>query len=44
MFYSALDPQNKHKVVKRYVRNALAPVIVAELELTVAPRVIYTCL
>ena len=44
MFFGPLDNQNKHKIVKRYMRNDFAPVVIAEVAKDLAPRVVYTLL
>ena len=43
-FFGPLNAQNKHKIVRRYVRNDFAPLVVAELSPTANPRPVYTCL
>ena len=42
MFYGFENAENKHKIMRRYVRNDLPPVLVAELDPWFSPRVVYT--
>lgn len=44
LFFTAQNQLNKHKIVKRYVRNDLPPVQVCELNPLANPRVVYTLL
>ena len=44
IFFGPLDAQNKHKIVKRYMRNDFVPVVITEVAKDLAPRVVYTLL